>query len=248
YADSARYDSQRHEVTADGHVRIYREDKLFLADHGTYNLDTKEIHADTFHSSSEPYFVNAQKLVSFSDGRSIVENGDFTTDDSINPDFHFHAHKVRIYENDRVVFQNVTFYVGKVPIFWWPYLYQSLNDAFSFTVSPAYLSSWGMSLLTQVTFPITDKIKGRIRLDYRARRGVAIGFEADTDYGKDNSSSAKLKTYYVQDQNPLVNRTTLPRGAVPTGRYRVTLQDRTEFTHDISGIVNMTKLSDPFVM
>ena len=35
YADSARYDSQRHEVTADGHVRIYREDKLFLAEHGT---------------------------------------------------------------------------------------------------------------------------------------------------------------------------------------------------------------------
>jgi len=55
YADSARYDSQRHEVTADGHVRIYREDKLFLAEHGTYNLDTKEIHADTFHTSSEPY-------------------------------------------------------------------------------------------------------------------------------------------------------------------------------------------------
>src|SRR5207237_2029699 len=74
YADSARYDSQRHEVSADGHVRIYREDKLFIAEHGTYNLDTKEIHADTFHSSSEPYFVNAQKLVSFSDGRSIVEN------------------------------------------------------------------------------------------------------------------------------------------------------------------------------
>ena len=148
YADSARYDSQRHEVTADGHVRIYREDKLYLAEHGTYNLDTKEIHADTFHTSSEPYFVNAQKLVNFSDGRSIVESGDFTTDDSINPDFHFHAHKVRIYENDRVVFQNVTFYVGKIPVFWWPYLYQSLNDAFSFSISPAYLSSWGPSLLS----------------------------------------------------------------------------------------------------
>src|SRR5947199_7059995 len=85
YADSARYDSQRHEITADGHVRIYREDKLFLAEHGTYNLDTKEIHADTFHTSSEPYFVNAQKLVNFSDAHSIIQHGDFTTDDSINP-------------------------------------------------------------------------------------------------------------------------------------------------------------------
>ncbi|PYL89742.1 MAG: hypothetical protein DMF16_06155 [Verrucomicrobia bacterium] len=230
YADSARYDSQRHEITADGHVRIYREDKLFLAEHGTYNLDTKEIHADTFHTSSEPYFVNAQKLVNFSDGRSIVENGDFTTDDSINPDFHFHAHKVRIYENDRVVFQNVTFYVGKVPVFWWPYLYQSLNDAFSFSISPAYYSTWGMSLLSAVTFPITEKIKGTVRLDYRVRRGEAIGFESEMNYGKDDSSYLRLKTYFIN------------------ARYRVSVEDRTNFTSDIYGTVDITKLSDAYVM
>ena len=97
YADSARYDSQRHEVSAEGHVRIYREDKLYLAERGTYNVDTKEIHAETLRSASDPYFVTGQKLGDFSDGRSIVENGDFTTADSTDPDFHFHAHKVRIY-------------------------------------------------------------------------------------------------------------------------------------------------------
>src|SRR5437764_2551191 len=248
YADSARYDSQRHEVSAEGHVRIYREDKLYLAEHGTYNLDTKEIHADTLRSSSEPYFVNAEKLVNFSDGHSIVENGDFTTDDSSNPDFHFHAHKVRIYENDRVVFQNVTFYVGKVPIFWWPYLYQSLNDAFSFSISPAYYSTWGVSLLSAVTFPIAEKIKGTVRLDYRARRGEAIGFESETNYGKDESSYFRLKTYFIDDQNPELNRTSLPRGAIGTARYRVSVEDRTNFTSDFSGIVDITKLSDAFVM
>src|ERR1700737_4443266 len=133
-------------------------------------------------------------------------------------------------------------------IFWWPYLYQSLDDAFSFSISPAYLSSWGPSLLSQVTFPIGEKIKGRVRLDYRVRRGVALCFESDIDYGKDDSSWAKLKTYYIQDQNPLINRTSLPRGSVPTGRYRVSLEDRTNFTKDIYGIVDITKLSDAFIM
>jgi hypothetical protein len=93
------------------------------------------------------------------------------------------------------------------PHFWWPYMYQSLDDAFSFTVAPAYLSSWGPSLLTQVTFPITDQIKGRLRLDYRGRRGVAIGFDSNIEYGKDNNSWARLKTYYIQDQNPNLNQT-----------------------------------------
>ena len=115
---------------------------------------------------------------------------------------------------------------------------------------PRYLSSWGPSLLTQVTFPITDNIRGRVRFDYRSRRGFALGFESDMNYGKDKDSFAKLKTYFLQDQNPELNRTNLPRGSIPTSRYRVSFQDRTYFNdaEDIYALVNVTKLSDAFVM
>ncbi|MBV9007934.1 MAG: LPS-assembly protein LptD [Verrucomicrobia bacterium] len=248
YADSAQYDSHKHEVTAEGHVRIYRENKLYIAQHGTYNLDTKEVHADQMRTSSDPYLVSGQTLQAFADNHVVVQDGIFTTDDASNPNFHLRAHKVRIYENDRVIFQNVTFYIGNIPVFWWPYLYQSLNDAFSFSVSPAFLSEWGPSLLTEVTFPIYDKLKGRVRLDYRTRRGAAIGFETDINYGKDDNSFAHLVTYFADDQNPNINRTALDRTAIGSGRYRITLQDRTEFTDDIYGIVDVTKLSDPYLL
>src|SRR6266496_3651971 len=39
-----------------------------------------------------------------------------------------------------------------------------------------------------------------------------------------------------------------PRQGVPTGRYRLSLEDRTNFTDDIYAIANLTKLSDPYVM
>ena len=248
YADFAQYNSQKHEVLVEGHVRIYRDLNFYTGERAIYNVDTKEIHAAEMRSEYDPYFVSGAKISSISENAYLVQDGIFTTHDTPDPSFHLHARTIRVYENDYVVFQNVTFYVGRVPIFWWPYVYQSLNDAFSFSISPAFLSSWGPSILTQVTFPITDKIKGRVRLDYRSRRGPAIGFEASMDYGKDDSSWAKLKTYYIQDQNPLLNRTALPRGSVPTGRYRVTLEDQTNFTNNIYGIVNITKLSDEFVM
>jgi LPS-assembly protein len=248
YSDFAQYNSRTHEIEVDGNVRIYRNVDFYLADHAVYNVDTKQIRTGKMHSEYNPYFVSGESVTQTAPNQYIVENATFTTHDSPNPDFHLHSRHVRIYENDHVVFRDVTFYIGSVPVFWWPYLYQSLDDAFNFTVSPAYLSSWGPSLLTQLAFPITDKIKGRLRLDYRGRRGLAVGFETDIDYGKDNSSNAKLKTYYLQDQNPLVNRTALPRNAVPTGRYRVTLEDRTNFTDDIYAIVDITKLSDPFLM
>lgn len=248
YADFAQYNSRTHDIMVQGHVRIYRDISLYLADRATYNTDTKEIHGDDMRSEHEPYFVSGTKVSSISSNGYLVEHGLFTTHDSPDPSFHLRARTMRIYEKDHVVFQNVTFYVGNVPILWWPYVYQSLDDAFSFSVSPAFLSSWGPSLLTSVTLPITDKVKGKFRLDYRTRRGVAVGFETDVTYGKDDNSEAHVKTYYLQDQNPLINRTAVPRGLVSTGRYRLTGQDRNYFTDDIYSIVNVTKLSDPFVM
>src|SRR5436189_3608514 len=246
YADYAQYNPTTHDVELREHVRIYRDTSLYIADSGIYNTETKRIRAVTARTESQPYFLSGKQVTSISDNAYLIKDGNFTTDDSPKPDFHLHARTIRVYENDRVIFQYVTAYVGKVPIFWWPYLYQSLNEAFSFTISPAYLSSWGPSLLTQVTFPITDDIKGRLRLDYRGRRGVAVGFDSTIDYF--NDSQARLKTYYLQDQNPNLNETNIPRKDVPTGRYRVSLADTTNFTDDIYGIANLTKLSDQYVM
>ena len=248
YGDFAQYNSQTHEVLVKGNVRIYRDASLYIANEGVYNIDTKQIRTSNVRTEYNPYFLGGQNVNERSTNVYHVEDATFTTADSPRPDFHLHARTVRVYENDHVVFQNVTFYIGRVPVFWWPYLYQSLNDAFSFSIAPADLSSWGPSLLTQITFPITDDIKGKLRLDYRGRRGPAIGFDSDVDYGKDKSSNLKLKTYYADDQNPDINPTALKRGDVPTDRYRLSLQDTTDFTKDIYGIVNVTKLSDPFVM
>jgi LPS-assembly protein len=72
--------------------------------------------------------------------------------------------------------------------------------------------------------------------------------EPTFDYGKDDSSQARVKTFYIQDQNPNLNQTNVPRQDVPTGRYRFSLEDRTNFTESIYGIANLTKLSDPWVM
>ena len=248
YADNARYNPKTHEVYGEGHVRIYRAIGLFVGDRATYNTETKEIKAVDMRTQNNAYLVNGRDVTTIGDNAFLVSNGAFTTHDSAHPDFRLQAKTVRIYEGDRVIFRDVTFYIGKVPVFYWPYLYQSLDDAFSFVVSPAYLSSWGPSLLSRVTFPISENIKGQVRLDYRSRRGVAIGFESEFRYGEKKDSLARLRTYFLDDANPNLNRTSIPRGGIPTGRYRVSLEDRTNFTEDIYGIANVTKLSDPLVL
>ncbi|CAN5547713.1 hypothetical protein BH20VER1_BH20VER1_09890 [soil metagenome] len=248
YADYATYNSHTKEVHVRGNVRIYRGPELYVGDRGTYNTETKAISADTLRSAEYPFFVSGERLTSLSENAKLVEKGSFTTHDSANPDFQIRATKVRIYENDRVILQNATFYVGRVPIFYWPYLYQSLDDSFSFVLSPAYMTIWGPSLLGRVTFPITENIKGTVRLDYRTRRGAAIGFQPDIVFGKNNSSFAKIRTYLVRDENPTINRTTLPRSDFPDIRYRLSMDSRTRFTSDIEAVVRFSKLSDPFML
>jgi lipopolysaccharide export system protein LptA len=248
YADSAQYNPKTREVLAEGHVRIYRATGLFIGDRAIYNIDTKQIQAVEMRTDKLPYLVGGEKVTTISEGAFLVSKGSFTTHDSSNPDFRLQARTLRIYEGDRVIFQNVTFYVKNVPIFWWPYLYQSLNDAFSYMVSPAYLSSWGPSLLFRVSVPVTDNIKTQIRLDYRSRRGVAFGLEPDITYGKDKTSWARLRTYFLRDTHPDINRTSEIRVGVPKDRYRVSVQDRTNFAEDVYGIANITKLSDQYLL
>ena len=248
YADYAQYNPNTHDVVLKGHVRIYREVSLYIADNGVYNTETKKIRALSTRTESQPYFLKGENVTSISEIGYLVQGGDFTTHDTATPDFHLHAQKIRYYEDDRVVLQYVTAYIGNVPIFWWPYLYQSLSDTFSFSVTPAYTSTWGPSLLTQIMFPITDYVKARLRLDYFGRRGPAIGFDPVIDYGKNQSSQARFKTFYINDQNPDINQTNIPRVGVPESRYRLSMEDRTNFTDSIYATANITKLSDQYVM
>lgn len=248
YADYAEYNPETHQVHVEGHVRIYRAVNLYVGDAATYNVETKEIKAGGMSTHHDVYYVAGQDITSIGEGAFRITNGTLTTHDSSHPDFRIRARTVRLYEKDRVVFQNVTMYVGNVPIFWWPYLYQSLDDTFGFMITPAYLSSWGASLLSEVTFPITEDIKGRVRLDYRSRRGVALGFDSEIRYGVNRSSFTRIRTYFIDDANPETNRNGEVRGELGAGRYRLSVVNRTNFSDDLYGIANVTKLSDPYVL
>jgi len=248
YADSVRYDPKTHDVLAEGHVRIYRAGGLVVGDRAIYNTETKKIQAVDMRTDKTPYLVGGNNVTSISEDAYLVSKGSFTTHDSSKPDFRLQARTIRVYEHDRVVFQNVTFYVRDIPIFWWPYLYQSLDDSFSYMISPAYLSSWGPSILGRVSMPINDNIKTDIRLDYRSRRGVAFGLDPFIHFGAKKDSWARIRTYFLKDEGSDINRTSAPRPEISEGRYRVSLQSRAIFREDIYGIANITKLSDPFIL
>src|SRR3954466_5071838 len=50
YSDFAQYNSQKHEVFVEGHVRVYRDVNLYVGERAVYNIDTKQIRAEEMRS------------------------------------------------------------------------------------------------------------------------------------------------------------------------------------------------------
>ena len=173
---------------------------------------------------------------------------------------------MRIYPKDRVIFSNVTVFVGQTPVFWYPYLYQSLNQDQAFTFTPGYYSVWGAFLQTQTSFPLSDTVEGKFRLDFYSQRGIGVGFNAEWGAAKRSASPfvkatetkeqkeerqiqhgeswGRFTSYFIDDSNPGENKTAQFREPINPNRYRVTLQDRTYLDEDLYTSVNINKLSD----
>lgn len=248
YCDYAQYNPQTRDVLLRGNVRIYRPDYSFTGERAVYNLETRRLRAADFAGSSDPVLFSGENISSLSGRAFQVKNGTFTTHDSARPDYRFRAKSVRIYPDDRIIFSNVTLQVGRVPVFWWPYLYQPLRDDFAFTLAPGYSDLWGAYLLTSYSFPISENVGGRFHLDLRADRGVAVGFDSRFTFGKDNKSWGEFRSYLADDQATGINTTSLARGEIDSTRYRVAYQSKAYISEDVSAIVDFNLLSDEFFL
>ncbi len=250
YCDSMHFNNDTKDALLVGNVRIYRDGHLFTGARAVYNLDTKKITAADFNADVYPYQYFADTLTSLNSNTFEVHDGLFTTSDNSKPDYHMEAHRARIYEKDRIILYDVYFYVGRTPIFWFPYVYQSLNKNEGFTIVPGYNSTFGAYLRNRLTFPITQDIGATAQLDLLSNRGIGLGLSSKWGGGdtKETPEWGSFDSYYIHDSDPGQNKTALNRPTLDPNRYRVSLRDRTYLTEDIYSSININKLSDAFFL
>lgn len=248
YADMAQYNPDTRDVLVNGNVRIYREGNLFTGDRALYNLETKRLDAADFRGEFTPFRFAGDSLSSLGSNAYLIKDGIFTTSDNSKADYYIKAKTIRVYPKDRVVFSDVTLYVGRTPIFWFPYVYQSLNKEQGFALTPGYTSKWGGYLLNTYTFPLGEGWSARLRLDLMTERGVGVGIESDWSNGKGGRDWGRFRFYGIDDQKPGTNKTALGREEIDHGRYRLTLQAKQYLTEDIYASVDINKLSDARVL
>ncbi|MFV0338668.1 MAG: LPS-assembly protein LptD [Chthoniobacterales bacterium] len=239
YCDYAEYNPDSRDVLLVGNIRLYSAEAVLTGERALYNLETKQMRALEMRGAAHPMLFRAFSMRAPSLREFRATNSIITTDDSSEPDYYIRSRTVRIYPDDRVVFLNSTLYVRNIPVFWLPYLYSSLNET-GFTFLPGYDSRWGAFFLTTYAFPLGagENIIGRVHVDGRTKQGVALGFDLDLKFGKDNRSTGEFLSYYAFDdsEDGLDNAN--------DGRYRVSYKQHLFLTDDIYATADINLLSD----
>ena len=244
FCDHAQFDNETRDVLVEGNVRIFRDGRLFVGESAIYNLESKVLNASTIRGDFAPFKFQGQSLGTLGPKAYFVKNGLFTTSDNSKPDYSIRAKGIKIYTGDHIVFTDVRLYIGQTPVFWFPYLFHSLDKEQAFTITPGYNSIWGGYLLGTYNFPLGENWEGRVRLDILTDRGVGFGFESKWSGGKDDKSWARFRAYGINDGQPGTNKTSLVREQIDPLRFRVSFQDRLYLTEDLYFTADINRLSD----
>jgi len=258
FADHMIYDRSSHVVTANGNVRIFTGDRVYRGESMTYNLITKAMTSSAFYGGEYPKFLTAKQVTTPGFNHYHLTDATFTTDNRENPSFHLAASTIEYRPNDEIVLKNVLFYVGKIPILYFPIIVQSLTDSrpvYQFSLGDS--GQFGAFMYNQYNFVLDDKIRGSVEFDAREKRGFAGG--VDVEYYPTTFSEMILKTYYAQDNlyaktygaNAVsrgnLNDSDVYDGVPSDNRYRITYQQNLQFTPDLTSIANINAWSDPWI-
>ncbi|MFW6021985.1 MAG: LptF/LptG family permease [Halanaerobiaceae bacterium] len=166
-------------------LSVYKAETLsYNSEHGKYQLmgeimgkysdyyvfaDTVEIKME---DGSEQRFSQAESIE--------MENGDFTGCNLEHPHYYFDASSVTIKPGEYLVARNVVFRElnGSLPLFYWPYLYISLQDRDQRLIPEVgYSNSRGWFLKTTYYYTYDNRLPGELYMQYYTKSGFAGGFK-----------------------------------------------------------------------
>jgi LPS-assembly protein len=222
-ADRARGDQATGEIVAEGRVRIQRDDLVWAGENIRYNFFTKKMESEQFRTGHLPVFAGGERVSSQQVGDNITnqvatgQNAFVTTDDIAEPGSRVRASEVKVVPGKWVEARNAVLYLGKVPVFYFPYYKQRLDgQANRLNFVPGYRSAYGPYLLSSYTWVADEHLDGVLHGDYRQERGGAGGADFNMHLGRWGESS--LKMYYLYDQDPSEDNTGYD---IPHNRYRL---------------------------
>ncbi len=230
-AEKVELDQESGEAAAEGKVFIQRNEQVWVSEKLRYNFKNRSIQAEQFRTGKSPVFAGGQGLhADLTNGIYAATNAYITADDVAEPAVRIRAKHIQIFPGEKITAQSATLYVGKVPVFYFPYYSRSLGpNANNFNFIPGYRSRFGPYLLSSYTWYLNEYLDGELHLDYRQRRGVGTG--PDVNYHLGRWGDGAFKYYYLHDEDPDAGG--VPDFSAPNNRQRL------HFSYQANPVTNL---------
>jgi LPS-assembly protein len=244
YADQASYDRDTREVVATGNVRIFAKGKVYRGEFLTYNLAEGRLTSKGFRTIEDRLYAAGEEIESPRDGMFRINSGYITTDNVENPAFRVQAKTIEIYPDDRVVLKNVVLKVGDIPVFWLPYVSQSLKDEQgSLSLDVGSNSRLGFYIIPGYNWSATRALDIGVYGAYYTRRGFGGGVLAE--YEPTLGNKFNFKSFNIWDEGTNIGVNPVTRPVKPDeSRYRYTYRHRLDLSEDFTSTADFNILSD----
>ncbi|PIP21163.1 MAG: hypothetical protein COX40_00865 [Candidatus Omnitrophica bacterium CG23_combo_of_CG06-09_8_20_14_all_40_11] len=198
--------TQTKDAEAEGNARIDDTKGVIEGQKIKYNFQTKTGTIIDSKFRANPYFGKAEKTKKVSDDEFIAMQGYMTTCDYDNPHYRIKSRKIDFFPGDKVKTKDDILYVGRLPLLYAPQYNHSLKDPLMHVqLMPGKSKDWGAYMLSATRYNLTEDVKGRIYLDYRATKGIAEGF--GTNYATSDFGKGDFKYYYTQERDHSLDKT-----------------------------------------
>lgn len=182
YADMAKYYRDQGVVEASGGVRLLKDGDLLVGDRLRLQLE-----AQTGTVTNGAIFIKKNNL--HLSGRSIEKNGDqeyrleggrITSCDGDTPGWSFRVDELKLTVDDFAFGKSAFFYLGELPVFWFPYLlFPAKVERQSGVLIPkvGHSAKKGAFLELPYYWAVTPSQDITATLDVESERGMGLGLE-----------------------------------------------------------------------
>lgn len=197
--DELRVDLVSGDLVLKGDLTFWQDDQEIRGDTLTYNLENGQGRLESAEAEivlpkeTGSIYLKGQN-VDLREESYLASKATFTTCDLDSSHYHVATKELELYPGDKVIIRGVTYYEGKIPLFYWPYLVIPLDGSdrdriFNLPVI-GYGEPEGFYMKNTFNYYLKSGASGHLYTDLYSKLGVGLGLRHYYDFEKIGSGSA----------------------------------------------------------
>lgn len=253
--DRIEVNTRTRRALCEGNVVIEQPEGTLTGDRIRYDFIKREGEIIGGEVEAFPWFGHAEESAKVGENEYLLRKGFITTCDLDEPHYSIRAEEIQVFPDEKVIAKNVFFYIGKVPVLWFPYYYHPIiQSRAKVQFVPGQSSDWGYFLLSAWRFYIRGNSRVDVLADYRSKKGFAEGadfYYNASDFEMPGLGEGLFRSYFIhQNDKGTYERTPFEGegGIDPELRKRFQWKHRIDFDPGTVGMLEFNRVSDENVL